>query len=198
MDSREHGVPSTASGRYTSRLVRLESVWWKRLLNVQAPYNWNLRRVVRGPVLDVGCGIGRHLGLLPKGSMGVDHNPESVRVCVDRGLTACLASELVSAPETFGTLLFSHVVEHMTFDSAVALVAEYLRYLRPGGRVLLITPQRKGFASDATHVEYFDLAKLRRLADRLKLTTTRQYSFPLPAAFGACFTHNEFHSVAEK
>jgi SAM-dependent methyltransferase len=201
MDRRTSTIDdTTASGTYTNRLIELESAWWKRLLHVQAPYHWNLRRVVRGAVLDVGCGVGRHLRALPKGSVGIDHNAESIRQCVSRGLRAFLPDDfkLSFAAPSFDTLLFSHVLEHMTFEAAVALVAEYLPYLKDAGRVVLITPQGRGFKSDPTHVEPFELPKLKAVNARLGLKTIRQYSFPLPALFGEVFTHNEFVSVAEK
>ena len=63
-------------------------VWWKRLLNVQAPYQWNLRRQHLGRTLDIGCGIGRNLPSLPPGSLGVDHNATSIATARARGLHA--------------------------------------------------------------------------------------------------------------
>ena len=57
-----------------------QQVWWKKALNVQAPYRWNLRRQRLGRTLDVGCGIGRNLETLDPGSVGVDHNEHSVAV----------------------------------------------------------------------------------------------------------------------
>jgi hypothetical protein len=35
----------TADESYTKRLQREEGRWWKRLVDVQAPYRWNLRRL---------------------------------------------------------------------------------------------------------------------------------------------------------
>ena len=35
---------ATESSEYADRLVDLQRVWWKRVLPVQAPYLWNLRR----------------------------------------------------------------------------------------------------------------------------------------------------------
>jgi len=71
---------NTDSRDYADRLVALEHVWWKRLLNVQAPYQWNLRRRKLGRTLEIGCGVGRNLATLPPGSVGVDHNETSVEV----------------------------------------------------------------------------------------------------------------------
>ncbi|HZZ81595.1 MAG TPA: class I SAM-dependent methyltransferase [Gemmataceae bacterium] len=77
-----------ADEAYTQRLVRLESVWWKKLFSVQAPYRWNIRRLQPGFVLEVGCGIGRNLRHLDGNGVGIDHNPTSIATCRERGLTA--------------------------------------------------------------------------------------------------------------
>ena len=74
----------TADDDYARRLVGLEGARWKRLLNVQAPYRWNLRRHRLGRTLDIGCGIGRNLSALDPGSVGVDHNELSVRTARQR------------------------------------------------------------------------------------------------------------------
>ena len=85
---------------YTERLSRLESVWWKRWLDVQRPYRWNLRRLALGYVLDVGCGTGRNLINLGgrAAGVGVDHNPTSVAAARARGLEAFLPDDFRASP----------------------------------------------------------------------------------------------------
>lgn len=51
----------TKDRTYTARLVEIQSAWWKRMLNVQALYGWNLRRLAPGFTLDLGCGLDRDL-----------------------------------------------------------------------------------------------------------------------------------------
>ena len=41
-----------------------------------------------GNTIDIGCGIGRVLAWLNKNSIGVDHNPTSIDICVSRNLKA--------------------------------------------------------------------------------------------------------------
>ena len=171
------------------------------MLDVQAPYRWNLHRRIGGrATLDVGCGIGRHLGHLPDGSVGVDHNATSVQVCRDAGLTAFTVDEFLARPPRpeFGALLAAHVVEHLPESAAVAVFAPYLPYLEDGAVVVLICPQERGFASDPTHTVFTDQSALAALARELGLTVERQYSFPLPRAAGRVFTHNEFVTVARR
>jgi hypothetical protein len=68
--------------------------------------------------------------------------------------------------------------------------------VRPGGKVVLICPQERGYASDATHVRFTDFAGLTDLCRALDLSVTRQYSFPFPRPLGRVFTYNEFVVVA--
>lgn len=193
---------STANRDYTDRLTRKSRSGWKTLFNVQAPYRWNLRRLRLGRVLDIGCGIGRnlaHLAHIGRAGVGVDHNPHSVAEARQAGWTAFTPDEFFRSPEaragSFDTLLLAHVVEHMTTDDAVVLLSQYLGFLKPGGRVVLITPQERGFRSDATHVEFIDFAGQLRIAERVGLSVVRQYSFPFPRWVGKVFAHNEFVSV---
>jgi SAM-dependent methyltransferase len=192
----------TESREYADRLVSLESVWWRRLLPVQAPYRWNLRRQHLGRTLDVGCGVGRNLLSLAPGSVGVDHNAESVRVARHRGHVAFTVDEFRSGayavPESFDAILLAHVVEHMSSASARELVADYLPYLRPGGRVFFICPQERGFASDATHETFTTGRDLVRLAMDTGLEAEEWRSFPLPRSFGKAFVYNEFNVIATK
>lgn len=188
---------ATRSEDYAARLQRREGARWKRWLNVQAPYRWNLRRLNLGFTLDVGCGIGRNLSGLD--GVGVDHNPVAIRAASARGFAAYtpedFAGSVYAVHGRFDSLLLAHVVEHMTADEAGALLGEYLPYLRPGGRVVLIAPQEAGFRTDDTHVEFMDDAALRRLLEANGLHIIREYSFPFVRAVGRFLRYNEFVSV---
>jgi SAM-dependent methyltransferase len=186
---------STQDSQYTERLLRHESVWWKRLLDVQAPYRWNLRRLQPGFVLDVGCGIGRNLLNLGGHGVGVDHNPQSVALARQRGVCAYTPDDFLASPHAIGTpfdsLLISHVLEHMTQEQARALISHYSSWLRPGGQLIAICPQEAGFRSDPTHVEFLQFPQLQGLMADAGLRPQRAYSFPLPRLAGRWFTHNE-------
>lgn len=193
---------STQSDDYARRLTELEGVWWKRIVPVQAPYRWNLRRLRPGFVLDIGCGLGRNLAHLGGNGVGVDHNEVLVAEARRRGLTAYLTSDFPTSefatPERFDALLASHLVEHMPRAEAAAVLREYLPYVRAGGKVVIITPQERGFAADPTHVEFAGFDEVAALCTRLGLAVARQYSFPLPRRLGPVFVYNEFVTVAER
>jgi SAM-dependent methyltransferase len=192
--------PSTGGTEYAERLVGLQQVWWKRLLPVQAPYRWNLRRLNLGLTLDVGCGIGRNLANLEGRGVGIDHNAASVAVARAQGFDAMTSDEFLvspfAVPGRFDSLLVAHVLEHMNGDEALDLVRTHLPYVRAGGNVVLITPQERGFRSDATHVAFMDFAALHDITDALDLPVARAYSFPFPRRFGSLFIYNEFVVVA--
>lgn len=189
----------TRGPEYAHRLQSLETARWKRLVPVQLPYRLNLRRLRLGRTLDVGCGIGRNMAYLDD-VVGVDHNATSIEIARSRGHDAYTVEQFLASPHArpgaFDALLLAHVLEHMSEPDGRALLVDYLRYLKPGGRVCLITPQERGFRSDATHIRFVDLDALRELAAGLGLTVERAYSFPLPRFAGEWFTYNEFVLVA--
>ena len=192
----------TASPAYAERLASLERRGLRRFVDVQAPYRWNLRRLRLGRVLDVGCGLGRNLLSLGRDSVGVDHNPDSVGIARARGLNAYTVEGFLASPDArplgYDTLLYAHVLEHMPRTAAVQLVRDYMPFLKADGRACCITPQERGYASDATHAEFVDFDGLRSITAEAGLDVTLTYSFPLPRVFGKLFTYNEFVMVASR
>ena len=194
-------MPTTETVAYTDRLESKELATWKRFLDVQAPYRWNLRRLKLGKTLDIGCGIGRNLLHLGGNGIGVDHNATSVELARKRGLTAYTLNEFLNEgfeEGSFDSLLIAHVLEHMTYSEGLAILRSYLKYLKPNGSIVFITPQEAGFSSDATHVEFIGFEELEKMAYELSLYVERKYSFPFPRFMGKLFKHNEFVYVATK
>jgi SAM-dependent methyltransferase len=191
---------STAGADYAERLRRRSGSRWKQVLDVQRPYRWNLRRLGLGRTLDVGCGIGRNLHNLGPGSVGVDHNADSIRTAREAGLEAYTTEEFwstpVGAPGSFDSMLVAHVLEHVSYEVADSILREYLPCVRPGGKVVLITPQEAGYKSDHTHVRFVDLGGMRDHVEALGLDLNRAYSFPFPRFMGRVFTYNEFVCTA--
>jgi SAM-dependent methyltransferase len=145
----------------------------------------------------VGCGVGRILGYLAPDAVGVDTNPTAVAHCRSSGFEAHSPDELEALkPAPFDALVLAHVLEHLQYDDAVALAGTYLRYLRPGARVVLVCPQERGFRSDPTHVQRHDLEALQAMCQELKLEPVETRSFPLPRWAGRWFVYNEFVVIA--
>jgi SAM-dependent methyltransferase len=194
--------PGTEGAEYTERLRRLGGSRWKRMLNTQAPYRWHIRRLNLGRTLDVGCGIGRNLSHIDGNGVGVDHNLTSVEFCRARGFEAYTIDEFFASkharPAAFDGLLAAHLLEHLPAEDARDVVEAYLPYVRSGGRVVFITPQERGYDSDATHVRFVGHAESAAMVRALGLDLHRQYSFPFPRPAGRVFTYNEFVTVATK
>jgi SAM-dependent methyltransferase len=193
----------TRSAEYAERLTRQQTARWKRWLDVQAPFRWNLRRLAPGFTLDIGCGIGRNLEHLRGRGVGIDTNEGCLRVARARGFTvftpeAFWSSAEYNHPGRFDTILFAHVAEHMREDEVVPLLQQYEGLLRSGGKLILMAPQEAGYRSDPTHVVLMDFERLTRISDRLGFELERAFSFPFPRWAGRLFTYNEFVVVSRK
>jgi len=193
--------PNDASdAQYAERLLRLQGVWWKRLLDVQRPYRWNLSRLQPGFTLDIGCGVGRNLKNLSGNGVGIDTNEFAVKIARSRGYTAFTPSAFYESeykrPGAFDSLLLSHVLEHVSSEEASNLVRQYIEFVRPGGQLIIETPQELGFRSDPSHETFTDFDAIEGLCNDWDVTVERRFSFPLPRVFGHVFVYNEFVVIA--
>ena len=129
----------------------------------------------------------------------MDHNPDSVKICKELGLKAFTPTNFfaTSSDEKFQTLLLSHVIEHLTLEQARSVIEQYLPYMDKNAQVVIICPQQRGFASDDTHVTYFEENAIKSLLDQLGCGPTLYRSFPFPKAFGRLFIYNEHVAVAQ-
>lgn len=185
---------------YTDELIKKQLALWKRFINVQMPYCWNLQHLKPGLTLEIGCGIGRNLAHLKRRGIGIDHNPHSVQVARSRGLTAFTPEEFKTSsfnvPGSFDSLLLSHVIEHMNQNEMVELLRRYTYLLKPDGKLIIITPQEAGSRQDKTHMEFMDFKKINEIVERIGFSVLKEYSFPFPRVFGKFFAYNEFVSVS--
>lgn len=181
---------------YAERLEKLQAAPWKRFVDVQAPYRWNLRWLSPGRMLEIGCGIGRNLHI--PGSIGVDPNPSCIAIARSRGFNAFTPDELREKPQSFDSLLIAHVLEHLNSAQVEAMLFNYLVYLKPRGKLILITPQERGFAPDSTHVRFVDFAMLHGIVAQYGFAVEKSYSFPFPRWAGRFFRYNEFVVTAIK
>ncbi|HSS78755.1 MAG TPA: class I SAM-dependent methyltransferase [Thermoanaerobaculia bacterium] len=117
-------------------------------------------------VLDLGCGRGEALALLRDwgfAGRGVDSSARMAQICRDRGLTVevgdLFAVLAAVEPGSLGGVVSFHVIEHLPGDALDRLVRLAYRALRPGGVLILETPNplsvvvaARNFWLDPTHV----------------------------------------------
>ncbi len=95
-------------------------------------------------ILDVGCGSSKIIQFLP-GAVGLDFNIGKLRY-LRRYHTRLVHGSIFGLPfadESFETVICSQVIEHIP-DTTEA-VSELLRVLKPGGRLILGTPDYAGW-----------------------------------------------------
>lgn len=117
------------------------------------------------PVVDLGCGRGEFLSVLDEKGIqaaGVEPDPELAALAQQRGLAvrrSDTSSGLAAAADaSLGGVALLQVLEHLSPQEVVELVALAARKLRPGGKVVVETlnPQSlyvfaSGFFLDPTH-----------------------------------------------
>ena len=145
-------------------------------------------------LLDVGCGGGVFLHRMLKlgwSVAGVDFDPKAVEHAKIRcgANVPILHSDLAGAhfdPESFRAITLSHVIEHA--PDPISLLAECKRILRPGGRVIVTTPNIQSAGHERfrdcwwgldspRHLQVFSPAAIRECARKagfshIKVSTT--------------------------
>jgi SAM-dependent methyltransferase len=131
-------------------------------------------------VLDVGCGEGVFLALLKDAGrvgIGVDRSPADIARARARGLEVVEQDALAFIAEhreSFDGVFCAHLIEHLTPSDAVELIEGFRAALKPGGRLVLITPEVRDlevlterFWLDLTHVRPYPQALLNALLPAL-------------------------------
>lgn len=116
----------------------------------------------QAPVVDVGCGRGDWLDLLRENGLrgvGIDSNQSFLQLNRERGHEVIEADALQGlrdmAADSAGAITGMHIAEHLPFEVLVAMVDECRRVLRPGGVLILETPNPENLMV-ASHYFYLD------------------------------------------
>lgn len=119
-------------------------------------------------IADIGCGPGFMVRyLLNKGFTrvtGIDGSAEQTAIAREKGLpviTGDALAHLRANPGTYDALLAMDFIEHFTKDELLPLFRAFNRALKPGGLLLLHTPNGEGIGAgryiygDLTHCTIF-------------------------------------------
>lgn len=138
----------------------------RELRKVYLPFVKPLTKIYIGDkVFDIGCGRGEWLELMSEiefEAYGCDIDDGMLKDCYERGLSASKKegiSFLKSLSDESHVIISAfHVIEHISFDDLRTLVSESLRILKPGGLLILETPNpeniivgNNNFYLDPTH-----------------------------------------------
>lgn len=156
----------------------------KSRLEVYLPFLAPLRNLVlSNKALDLGCGRGEWLELLGEhgyDAVGIDIDDGMLEACRERGLQVKTCDALSYLKElsadSLAIVSAFHVVEHISFDDLQILLAEAKRVLRPGGLLILETPNPENLAVGACHF-YLDPTHLRPIPPELLSFTTEHADF---------------------
>ena len=140
----------------------------KKRLSVYLPFVLPLKKLYPDDVaLDIGCGRGEWLELLKNNQIpakGMDLDVGMLKACHLLNLDVTKGDGIKSLKkqddESLIIISAFHVVEHISFEELQSLVEQSLRVLKPGGLLILETPNpenikvaTENFYLDPTHIK---------------------------------------------
>jgi O-antigen chain-terminating methyltransferase len=150
-------------------------------LKVYVPFLEPLQSLYpHGEALDLGCGRGEWLGLMDGlgfNAVGVDLNQAMLNSCLEfglKGLQGDALEYLANLPDGSQVVISAfHLIEHISFDQLQELVRQSLRVLKPGGLLILETPNSENIRV-ATQSFYLDPTHLKPIPS-LQLSFLTEY-----------------------
>jgi SAM-dependent methyltransferase len=135
-----------------------------------------------GKVLDIGSGRGVMLRLMKDAGIaayGLDSFEEAVVYCKGKGLDVVLGdalSHLATLPDaSLGGIFCAHVIEHMPPAQAIELLRESYRVLKPGSRIVIITPNPKDLRTSERF--WLDITHVRPYPEKLLIVLMKREGF---------------------
>ncbi len=149
-----------------------------------------LKPVVQGRLLDVGCGGGEFLVFMQGLGWqveGVDFDVEAARNASSKGVHVHVGSLEAQkfAAGTFDAVTMSHFIEHVHHPRQ--LIKECWRILKPGGRLVMVTPNTGSFGhrlyrdkwmhlDPPRHLHLFNMNTLRGLAESARFSSIEVFT----------------------
>jgi SAM-dependent methyltransferase len=111
---------------------------------------------VNDPIVDLGSGRGEWLRLLTREGLnvtGIDINPHLIEECDEEGLQVIKSDAFKflrnATDSAFGAVTAFHLIEHLDPDQRLLFLREIYRVLKPGGLLLLETPNPRNILVSA-------------------------------------------------
>ena len=152
-DLENMGADWYAQRGFTSEMVRRARTWYLQFLPEP------------GELLDVGCGRGEFLAAASEANHHKIHESN-------------VLDYLQTTPKLYDAITAFHVIEHLEIRDASAFIQLAADRLRPGGRLIIATPNPGSlptiaheFWRDPTHVRPYDLELIEYLTNTSGLTT---------------------------
>jgi len=116
-------------------------------------------------VLDIACGGGDLLQKNPEKIYGIDINPTMVSKLQGKGLRVKEGNviELPYDNEFFDVVHCSNIIEHLAPGDAYKMFQEIYRVLKPGGKIILVTPMPKTIWYSFGHVKPYPPQSIKKL-----------------------------------
>jgi O-antigen chain-terminating methyltransferase len=155
----------------------------KERLQVYKPFLEVLALFDNKQAIDLGCGRGEWLDVLSDegfAALGVDLDSGMLEACRERGYRVKHqdAIEALQELEDFSMAIVSgfHIAEHLPFEVLQILIQESLRVLKPGGLLILETPNPENIRV-ATANFYLDPTHIRPIPPQLLSFLPEHYGF---------------------
>ncbi|MFM7471024.1 MAG: class I SAM-dependent methyltransferase [Nodosilinea sp.] len=156
----------------------------KSRLSVYVPFVSVIKEAYpSAPMLDLGCGRGEWLEILRDFAIhayGIDLDSGMLSACQELGLSVQHAEAITTLKalpdETHSIISGFHIAEHLAFADLCLLIEESLRVLKPGGLLILETPNPENIGVGSSDF-YLDPTHQRPLPPLLLAFVPEYYGF---------------------
>jgi SAM-dependent methyltransferase len=123
----------------------------------------SVNSVLKGKVLDVGCGIGDFLAFRKVNTVGIDINPLNVNYCKSNKQEAFVieGSTYPFEKQSFDSVILDNVLEHLVQPEIT--INEISRVLKSNGVLVIGVPGKKGYTMDSDHKKFYDEVEMNKL-----------------------------------
>lgn len=201
---------------YYSTNPAMEEVYFAKMVG-RSLVNYVSKRIAIGTAADIGCGRGDLMDvLINRGHdvYGVDQSAASIEEVQKRFAgkphfkSAVLVERRIDLPdETVDTGFLIEVVEHLSDDALIIALRQAHRIIRPGGHLVLTTPNEEDLRASETmcpecgsifhRVQHVRAWSAKSLSDHVRLlgfeaisaegTVLAPYTGPLGIAYGIAY-----------